>query len=248
MDEKGFLLGLSNKAKVIVRRGRRQPARETQDGSREWITVVETCCAMASSAYLSWMATELTTALTLSAMPFKIRLPSSHILDTPPTSVYSHLQKAYGTAVHTHTRETQTGITKKLFFSFYSQAKRIAYTRANIKAAWRATGIQPYNPDAVLQPLLQKLKQSQSPRSSDGRHVQRPTSTPSKILAWQTSRNRCQLRHQTNAAIDILSLAKTGASAIDLIRELSQQTEAALARAEIAEIETANLRTKYAGK
>ena len=45
MDEKGFILGLSNKAKVIVRRGRRQPARETQDGSREWITVVETCCA-----------------------------------------------------------------------------------------------------------------------------------------------------------------------------------------------------------
>ena len=43
-------------------------------------------------------------------------------------------------------------------------------------------------------------------------------------------------------------MAKTGASEIDLIRKLSQQTEAAFARAEIAEIETANLRTKYAGK
>ena len=85
------------------------------------------------------------------------------------------------------TRETRTGITKKLFFSFYSQDKRIAYTRANIKAAWRATEIQPYNPDAVLQPLLQKLKQSQDLRKcSDGRHVQRPTSAPSKFLAWQT--------------------------------------------------------------
>ena len=88
---------------------------------------------MASSAYLSWMPTEFTTALTLSAMLFKIRSPSSHILDTPLTScslsmsVYSHpFKKAYGTAVHTHTRETRTGITKKLFFSFYSQAKRIA--------------------------------------------------------------------------------------------------------------------------
>ena len=59
-------------------------------------------------------------------------------------------------------------------------------------------------------------------------------------------RNRRQLHHQTNAAIDILS--KTVASAIDLIRKLSQQTEAAFARAEIAEIETTNLRTKYAGK
>ena len=51
-----------------------------------------------------------------------------------------------------------------------------------------------------------------------------------------------------NAAIDILSLAQTRASAIDLIRKLSQQTEAAFARAEIADIETANLRTKYVGK
>ena len=77
--------------------------------------------------------------------------------------------------------------------------------------------------------------------------MQHPTSAPSKFLAWQTLRNRRQLRHQTNAAIDILSLAKTRASVIDLIRKLSQQTKAAFARAEIAEIETANLCTKYAG-
>ena len=76
--------------------------------------------------------------------------------------------------------------------------------------------------------------------------MQRPTSTPSKFLAWQTPRNRRQLRHQTNAAIDILS--KTGASAMDLIRKPPQQTEAASARAEIAEIGTPNLHTKYAGK
>ena len=76
--------------------------------------------------------------------------------------------------------------------------------------------------------------------------MQHPTSTPSKFLAWQTLQNCHQLRHQTNAAIDIL--AKTGASAIDLICKLPQQTEAAFARAEIAEIETANLYTKYAGK
>ena len=44
MDEKVFLLGMSNRAKVIVRRGR-GPPRETEDGLRERITVVETCCA-----------------------------------------------------------------------------------------------------------------------------------------------------------------------------------------------------------
>ena len=40
MDEKGSLLGYNNRAKVIVRYRRRMPT-ETQDGSREWITVVE---------------------------------------------------------------------------------------------------------------------------------------------------------------------------------------------------------------
>ena len=44
MDEKGFLLGLSNRVKVIIRRGRKK-AEEMNDGSRDWITVVETCCA-----------------------------------------------------------------------------------------------------------------------------------------------------------------------------------------------------------
>ena len=40
MDEKGSLLGYNNWAKVIVRHRQRTPT-ETQDGSREWITVVE---------------------------------------------------------------------------------------------------------------------------------------------------------------------------------------------------------------
>ena len=39
-DEKGFQLGVHNRAKVIVRH-RRRPLIEKMDGSREWITVVE---------------------------------------------------------------------------------------------------------------------------------------------------------------------------------------------------------------
>lgn len=40
MDEKGFLMGLASKAKVICRRGRKNP-RYTCDGNRELITVLE---------------------------------------------------------------------------------------------------------------------------------------------------------------------------------------------------------------
>ena len=44
MDEKGFILGTANWAKVIARAGRRPP-RTTHDGTRELITVIETCGA-----------------------------------------------------------------------------------------------------------------------------------------------------------------------------------------------------------
>ena len=40
MDEKDFLLGYNNRAKFIARHRQWAPM-ETQDGSREWITVVE---------------------------------------------------------------------------------------------------------------------------------------------------------------------------------------------------------------
>lgn len=48
MDEKGFLMGLAAKAKVLCRRGRRNP-RVTHDGKRELVTVVETICANGSA-------------------------------------------------------------------------------------------------------------------------------------------------------------------------------------------------------
>ena len=94
---------------------------------------------MASSAYLSWITTKLTIVLTSSAMLFKVRSPSSHIPDTPLTScsllmsVYLYPFKKPMAQQSIPTRETRTGITNKLFFGFYSQTKRIAYTRANTK-------------------------------------------------------------------------------------------------------------------
>ena len=71
---------------------------------------------------------------------------TTHPLQLLDVVLFAPLQQACGTAVHTHTCEARTGATKKLFFGFYSQAKRITYTRANIKAAWRAAGIQPSTP------------------------------------------------------------------------------------------------------
>jgi len=45
MDEKGFIIGMSSKAKVICWTGR-WPLQVTQDGTREMLTVIECCCAV----------------------------------------------------------------------------------------------------------------------------------------------------------------------------------------------------------
>ena len=44
MDKKGIIIGMSSKAKVIWRTGRRPP-RVTQDGTSEMLMVIECCCA-----------------------------------------------------------------------------------------------------------------------------------------------------------------------------------------------------------
>ena len=49
MDEKGFLLGIALKVKVICQRNRRSP-RYTQDGNREIVTVIE--CVSAAGKVL----------------------------------------------------------------------------------------------------------------------------------------------------------------------------------------------------
>lgn len=41
MDEKGFLMGVPLRCKVICLRSRRSP-RSKMDGSRDWVTVIET--------------------------------------------------------------------------------------------------------------------------------------------------------------------------------------------------------------
>ena len=41
MDEKGFMMGVALRYKVISKKSQRS-AKKTQDGSREWVTVIET--------------------------------------------------------------------------------------------------------------------------------------------------------------------------------------------------------------
>ena len=78
---------------------------------------------------------------------------STHLLQPLDISLFAPLQKAYSKAASDFVRDTRTGIAKGTFWKFYRQAKKTAFTKENIKGAWRGTGIHPFNPDAVLTKL-----------------------------------------------------------------------------------------------
>jgi hypothetical protein len=160
---------------------------------------------------------------------------STHLLQPLDVGLFSPLQHYYGKAVDDHMRLTRTGIVKGTFLSFYNQARKQAYTPFNIKAAFRKTGIYPFNPDAVLTKVL-------PPRPA-------PVATPARRRAVliQTPHNRRALRQMTEYGIEMV---KDGDMelAIKAFRKISHTAETSMSTADIKAIEAQDLRQKYAGK
>jgi len=79
---------------------------------------------------------------------------TTHLLQPLDVSLFRPLQKYYGKAADDHMRDTCTAVIKGTFWKFYSTARGQAYTKENLKSAWRKTGIHPFNPNAVLTQLV----------------------------------------------------------------------------------------------
>ena len=158
---------------------------------------------------------------------------STHPLQPLDVGLFPPLQKAYGDAVAAHMKETRTGLTKGAFCGFYCAVQAKTYTPSNIKSAWQATGIVPYNPDAVLTKLpgYKPLR----------RAVPKVPTTPHSFKLLQTPMNRRELHQQTLSAIEFLNADPTlsGASkesSITLLRRLAHQSESTLTRCQIAKL------------
>jgi hypothetical protein len=116
---------------------------------------------------------------------------STDLLQPLDVGIFGPLQRFYGKTADDHMRKTRTGVVKGSFWKFYSAARSAAYTPANIKVAFRKTGIYPFNPDAVF---------SQVPAYS------RTVSSPLKHLTiLKKPHNRRDLRQQTHLANDLCS-------------------------------------------
>ncbi|KAG0128230.1 hypothetical protein HOY82DRAFT_612163 [Tuber indicum] len=113
----------------------------------------------------------------------------------------------------------------------------------NIKNAFRATGIYPFNPNAVLT-RLPSIKSPASLSFLDDNSL----STTNPVL--RTPKTRRDLRYQTTAAIKLVSSkeSSTKTDTIAFILRLAHLAEASYLRAKIENIETEKLQAIFAGR
>ncbi len=93
------------------------------------------------------------------------RLPShtSHKLQPCDVAVFSPLKASYRDQVERIKRGGVGTIGKQHFPYLYSLAKERAFTKRNILAGWRASGLYPFNPDKVLTEIPKPINKSTSP-------------------------------------------------------------------------------------
>ena len=78
---------------------------------------------------------------------------STHLLQPCDVGLFRPLQATYGRQADNHYRMGHTGVNKESFLKLYGEARKIAFTKESILAAWRGAGLAPYNPTAVLKRL-----------------------------------------------------------------------------------------------
>ena len=78
---------------------------------------------------------------------------STHKLQPLDVSCFGPLQYYYGVEVDNFCRYGHAGVNKEYFMKLYPIARAKAFTTETICSAWKATGLLPYNPTAVLKTL-----------------------------------------------------------------------------------------------
>ena len=100
------------------------------------------------SSHLTWQFIQYA----LSRKIILVALPphSTHKLQPLDIGCFGPLQHYYGIQVNDFCRYSHAGVNKEYFMKLYPAARVQAFTHCN---AWKATGLLPYNPTAVLKTL-----------------------------------------------------------------------------------------------
>lgn len=102
------------------------------------------------SSHLTWQFIQyaLSRKIVLVALPPH----STHKLQPLDVGCFGPLEHYYGVEVDNFCRYGHAGVNKEYFMKLYPVARAKAFTRKTI-CSWKATGLLPYNPTAVLKTL-----------------------------------------------------------------------------------------------
>jgi hypothetical protein len=86
-------------------------------------------------------------------VPLCMPAHSSHILQPLDTTCFSPLKKAYSDQIEACVKAHMNYISKDSFLFGFKEAHKAATSEANIKTAFRSTGLAPFDPMKVLNHL-----------------------------------------------------------------------------------------------
>ena len=114
-----------------------------------------------------------------------------HKLQPLDVSCFGPLQYYYGVEVDNFCCYGHAGVNKEYFIKLYPIARAKAFTTETICSAWKATGLLPYNPTAVLK-TLPRIEASASPKTNQSIVIIncRTPKTPKTVEDLESLRNQ----------------------------------------------------------
>jgi len=85
---------------------------------------------------------------------------STHLYQGLDVVIFSVLKRAWSKHRDEYERKTGRGVDKTTFLAVYAKAHLDAFTEANIRSAFRLTGVVPFNPDVIKENMLAPSRQT----------------------------------------------------------------------------------------
>jgi DDE superfamily endonuclease len=80
----------------------------------------------------------------------------THLLQPLDVAIFQPPSKYYRNEVENHSREKHYWLKMEDFIRYYQTAHKKALQETNILSAWRTTGMLPFNPQKVIEKLLNR--------------------------------------------------------------------------------------------
>lgn len=159
---------------------------------------------------------------------------SSHLLQPLDVGCFSPLKRAYSREIESLIRHHINHITKLEFLPAVRTAYDRSFTSANICSAFKAAGLVPHQPDAVLSRLDVQLRTPTPPAALDAPWQTRTPSNVRELEAQSTLIRERVRKHKSSSPasiIEAIDQLKKGAEVMMLSAELMRDRIAGLERA-----------------